>query len=250
MARPEKVTARCCFVGTLAVLSVALAGVLLVVVWLLPESPQRLAARFQDPVSRGRLVARSGVGNPVTAVLLNFRAYDTLLELAVLTAALLGAQAVHAGWSRQHAKSRRVPNPLLAASVGVVVPTSIVVAGYLLWTGAALPGGAFQAGAVLGGAGVMLLVAHRLHLPVAGDWRYRLATVVGIVVFLSVGVGVMPGGWQFLQYPPALAKWLILAIETAATASVASVLVLLFNAVTGPIDWDAPAASAGIRGDR
>jgi multisubunit Na+/H+ antiporter MnhB subunit len=32
----------------------------------------------------------SGVGNPVTAVLLNFRAWDTLLESIVLLAALLG----------------------------------------------------------------------------------------------------------------------------------------------------------------
>ena len=35
----------------------------------------------------------SGVGNPVTAVLLNFRAYDTLLELGVLLAAVLGILA-------------------------------------------------------------------------------------------------------------------------------------------------------------
>ena len=32
----------------------------------------------------------SGVRNPVTAVLLNFRGYDTLLEMGVLLVALLG----------------------------------------------------------------------------------------------------------------------------------------------------------------
>ena len=37
---------------------------------------------------------QSGVSNPVTAVLLNYRAYDTLLELAVLLAAVLGIMAV------------------------------------------------------------------------------------------------------------------------------------------------------------
>ena len=35
-------------------------------------------------------MAQSGVDHPVTAVLLNFRAWDTLLELAVLLLALLG----------------------------------------------------------------------------------------------------------------------------------------------------------------
>lgn len=39
-------------------------------------------------------LAESGVSNPVTAVLLNFRAYDTLLELAVLLAAALGILAL------------------------------------------------------------------------------------------------------------------------------------------------------------
>ena len=38
----------------------------------------------------------SGVSNPVTAVLLNFRAYDTLLELTVLLAAMLGILALGA----------------------------------------------------------------------------------------------------------------------------------------------------------
>jgi hypothetical protein len=35
-------------------------------------------------------VPESGASNPVTSVLLNYRAYDTLIELAVLLAALLG----------------------------------------------------------------------------------------------------------------------------------------------------------------
>ena len=38
----------------------------------------------------GDKLAVSGVSNPVTAVLLNFRAYDALLELAVLLTAVLG----------------------------------------------------------------------------------------------------------------------------------------------------------------
>ena len=36
-------------------------------------------------------IGNSGVSNPVTAVLLNFRGYDTLLEITVLFLAVLGA---------------------------------------------------------------------------------------------------------------------------------------------------------------
>jgi hypothetical protein len=68
-------------------------GLGLVVAWAFVDAlsgadPERLA---------GQVLARigeSGVSNPVTAVLLNFRGYDTLLELAVLLAALLGILAL------------------------------------------------------------------------------------------------------------------------------------------------------------
>ncbi len=40
---------------------------------------------------------RSGVTHPVTAVLLNFRGYDTLLEVAVLLIALVGTWSLRLG---------------------------------------------------------------------------------------------------------------------------------------------------------
>jgi multisubunit Na+/H+ antiporter MnhB subunit len=81
--------------GTVSVLSAALAGML---AWI-------LTAHFEGPArdELARAVAThlelSGVSNPVTAVLLNFRGYDTLLELAVLLAAVLGILALGPGLS-------------------------------------------------------------------------------------------------------------------------------------------------------
>jgi len=86
----------------------------------------------------------SGVENPVTAVLLNFRAYDTLLELGVLLLALLAV------WSLGTLPKFRetAPGAILETLSAVLIPLLILVAGYLLWVGASAPGGAFQAGAV------------------------------------------------------------------------------------------------------
>jgi multisubunit Na+/H+ antiporter MnhB subunit len=46
----------------------------------------------------------AGVGQPVTAVLLNLRGYDTLLELVVMLLAALGVRVLAGGcrwrWSR------------------------------------------------------------------------------------------------------------------------------------------------------
>jgi len=224
--RPAKIAIGC--------LTLGLAALLACVVYEIPERPLPLATALQDIATEERLIEKSGVGNPVTAVLLNFRAYDTLLELGVLVLAVLAVQATSAGVVRKRVGSGWKHNRLLTATLGIVVPVSIVVAGDLLWMGADHPGGAFQAGAVLSGAGIMLILTDRLNRPFFSDWRYRLAVVVGVAVFVIVGLGVMAVGEQLLQYPAGLAKTLILAIETAAMASVAVVFVVLFDAVAGP----------------
>lgn len=161
----------------------------------------------------------SGVGNPVTAVLLNFRAYDTLLELAVLLAALLGIWASGPP-DRGFARAEIV----LAGLVDWLVPLLILAAGYLLWVGGQAPGGAFQAGAMLAAAGVVLRLAGapRAGLP-RGGWQ-RVLVVAGVAAFLAVGLALMAIGHGFLTYPPGHAKWLILTIETAATLAIGATL--------------------------
>jgi multisubunit Na+/H+ antiporter MnhB subunit len=166
----------------------------------------------------------SGAGNPVTAVLLNFRGYDTLLEMAVLTAALAGV------WSLGRAHRTRFirPSPVLTALTRVLAPLFPLVCGYLLWAGADHPGGAFQAGAVLATAAVLHVLSAPERGPRLPELPLRLAAVAGLAVFLAVALGVMTGGARFLEYPPALVKWLMLAIETAAMLSIAAILAGLF----------------------
>jgi multisubunit Na+/H+ antiporter MnhB subunit len=158
---------------------------------------------------------RTGVDNPVTAVLLNYRAYDTLMELAVLLAALLGI------WTLGPAKPGfQRSGAVLAGMVSWVVPLLIVIGGYMLWVGGYAPGGAFQAGALLGAAGVIVRLAGdpRAGLPVEAVQRWLL--VLGVLVFTLVGLGLLLFGAGFLTYPPKLAKWLILLIEFAATIAI------------------------------
>lgn len=157
----------------------------------------------------------TGVQNPVTAVLLNYRAYDTLMELAVLLAALLGIWSLGPaapGFQRSGA--------VLAGMVSWVVPLLIVTGGYMLWVGGYAPGGAFQAGALLGASGVIVRLAGdpRAGLPAEAAQRWLL--VLGVLVFVLVGLGLMLFGEGFLTYPPKLAKWLILLIEAAATVAI------------------------------
>jgi len=166
----------------------------------------------------------SGVGNPVTAVLLNFRAFDTLLEVAVLLLTLVAVWALDLRLPRTEALPA---SPVFSSLLRVSGPLLVVIAGYLLWVGASEPGGAFQAGAVLAGGCLLLRLAGRWH---PGARFVRWAASVGLLVFLltAVAMPALTGG--LLQYPQASAGIWILVIETAATVSIAAILTALFVA--------------------
>ena len=165
----------------------------------------------------------SGVSNPVTAVLLNFRAYDTLLELAVLLAALLGVMAL----GPQRAAPQGV-GPLVDNLIPWLTPLLIVSAGYLLWVGAHAPGGAFQAGALLAAAGVITHLSGRRGLTYPTGIWIRLLVVSGCGIFVLVGLSALPGGGTLLQYPVGWAGKLILLIESFASVSIATTLLLVY----------------------
>lgn len=168
----------------------------------------------------------SGVSHPVTAVLLNFRGYDTLLELVVLVLALMGTWSV----GRARGCAGNAPGPLLRQLPGLLAPLMVLVAGYLLWVGAHAPGGAFQAGSMLGGVGILLCLSGRTLPPWAQRPSLRVLAVLGVAVFTLLGTvaALLPGGAP-LDWPPAQAKTLILTIELAAMLSIGVILAALFT---------------------
>ena len=190
--------------------------VLLSAVWPLAEGPVILPALVNEQLPA------SGVDHPVTAVLLNYRAWDTLLELVVLLLALLGVRQLQA--SKLNLPR---PWPLLLAWGQMLAPLALMAGGYVLWRGAFAPGGAFQAGAILAAGAVILRLCHLLP-PLRWDyWLVRLLVLIGVAVFVAVGgvCAYLGAGW--LIYPPAWAGNLIMIIEVAATLSIATTLTLL-----------------------
>jgi multisubunit Na+/H+ antiporter MnhB subunit len=192
--------------------------------WRLPTEAPGLAPLVAENIGR------AGASNPVTAVLLNFRGYDTMLEVTVLFLAVIGAHALSPVRPAPSGGLRIEPSPVLIGFVRVLAPFIVLVAGYMLWVGGHKPGGAFQAGAVLASLGVVLHLC-RLALP---DWYAgavkRWAMALGLVAFVGAGAGFMVFGLNFLEYPVKPAKWWILAIEAASTLSIAAILTELFVA--------------------
>jgi multisubunit Na+/H+ antiporter MnhB subunit len=176
--------------------------------WALLNAPA--PATLLAPVVHARL-AETGAQHPVTAVLLGFRAYDTLLEVAVLLLAVL------AGGQSARLASATPRDAVLDALAKMLVPLMVLVAGYLLWAGAKQPGGAFQGAAVLAAAGVLLILAGGMpRIDLDGlRWRALLAAGLGVFILLFLS-GTMERA--------------LLALEAVLTLSIAAALVSLFAA--------------------
>ncbi len=202
-------------------------GLLLFIVWgmltlTVLELPARWPGLLPHVMSQLDL---SGVDHPVTAVLLNFRGYDTLLEIAVLFLAVLGV------WSLgylERGQTHTPAGPVLDTLVRLLQPTLILVSGYLLWRGAHAPGGAFQAGAVLGTAGVLILLSDVPDSRTWFAWPLKAALTGGLTVFLGVAAVPVLNGQALLQYPLDWAGMLILLVESVATVSIGATLCFLF----------------------
>jgi len=168
----------------------------------------------------------SGVEHPVTAVLLNFRAFDTLMEVVVLLAAIVAVWSMERGITRAPAP---VMGEVYAGFARLVLPAAVIVGAYLLWIGAIAPGGAFQGGAVLAAVGLMLLIT-RAYTPLpAHRGAARIVFVIGTALFAAVALFVAQGGRATFEYPAAHAKSLILIIEAVVTISIAATLAALFH---------------------
>lgn len=171
----------------------------------------------------------SGVTNPVTAVLMNFRGYDTLLEVAVLVLAVLAVWSLPKSQRLATPQKDHTAEPILIALVHLLTPLMVIVGGYLLWAGAHAPGGAFQGGAIWAAALILLLLSGFHFFIQVPLWLVRLALVIGFMVFLAVSVGVMTIGGRLLEYPQGYAKEFILLIEASVTVSIAYILMSLFT---------------------
>ena len=172
----------------------------------------------------------TGLANPVTNVLMAFRAMDTMLEKVVLLLAIVGvwSLAPDAAWGGHPGPRHQAdPHGALAFLARLLPPLGVVVGIYIFWTGADHPGGAFQGGAILAAMWLLVIMAGLADTPPAGSRRLRLLLIAGPGVFLTIGLAGLGLGLAFLAYPPAQAKPLILAIEVAMTLTIAVTLGLL-----------------------
>ena len=147
-------------------LAAALAGIvsaaLAAVVLALPEPAPTLAPQVAEHI------ASTGLGNAVTAVLLAFRATDTLLEAVVLVFALIAVWSLAPDrfWSgRPGLRYHADPDGILAYFARLLPPLGIIFAVYIFWAGADHPGGKFQSATILAAMWMLVLMAGLADTP-------------------------------------------------------------------------------------
>jgi multisubunit Na+/H+ antiporter MnhB subunit len=212
-----------------AVLALGIAGAVGVAMTHVPSEPAPVARAVADGLPA------AGAPHPVTAVLLDFRAYDTWLEVCVVLAAALAALIVA---RRADARDRHPPpgDPLLEGMAAVVMPLGVATAGLLLWLGTTAPGGAFQAGSVLAGILLLAWLAGRPTLDLLSPAPLAAGLVSGAAAFAAVAIVTLAAGRAMLDLPAGHGGSIIVAIEAGVMVAVAvslAMVILIVRPATG-----------------
>ena len=211
-----------------AVLCILISAGLAAIVPLLPDPAPTLAPQVAANI------AATGLGNPVTAVLMAYRAIDTLLEIVVLLLALLGIWSLAPDRYWGGPPGRRVsadPDSVLTFIAQLLIPVGILVGIHIFWVGSIAPGGEFQGATILAAMWILASMAGLVDAPAVTRRWLRLVLVIGPAVFLAIGLAGFALAGAFLAYPESHAKLLILIIEIPVTLAIAATLALL---VAGP----------------
>lgn len=182
----------------------------------------------------------TGARNLVTAVLLNYRGFDTFVEVVVILTALLALGALPRGGPVARETGGVPVSPIVLYVVRLLAPFIALFAVATLVRGHSGPGGGFQAAAVFGALVVVLaLVLERervVRLIPAGarPWLQAAAPVA----FAAVGaIGAWATG-TFLGFPQdaaahALREGMGVALEVGIAVGGGTVLAHLFLTLEG-----------------
>ncbi len=211
-----------------AALCAAVSIILGAVVLSLPDPPPTLAAAAAENLSA------FGLGNPVTAVLLGYRALDTLLETIVMLLALVGVWSLTPDpwWGGLPGRgSGSARDEALVLLGRMLPPLGIVVGVHIVWAGADAPGGKFQGATILAAMWILVMAAGLARPPRVGRPGLRILLAAGPALFIAVGLAGFPLAGSFLAFPEPYAKLLIVGLEMVLMLSLAATLALL---VVGP----------------
>jgi multicomponent Na+:H+ antiporter subunit B len=195
----------------LSLIPVLLVGILLIYAakdfpeWGDPSSPAS-----KSPLS-SHFIANTGVDtevpNMVTAVLADYRGFDTMFETVVVFIAGMAVLAIlkNSGTKKSGAREFEVdaePDIIVTNTVRLLVPVIQIFAFYVLAHGHVSPGGGFQGGVVMGASFILIALSWDLETALARFPLDRCTIVAGAGIILYAGIGLLSMflGGEFLDY--------------------------------------------------
>jgi multicomponent Na+:H+ antiporter subunit B len=139
-----------------------------------------------------------GAPNVITGILLTFRAFDTLGEVAVLFMVAAGVGLVLRGKTgakapNENADTKTPASEIVRSAAQILVPLISIFAAYIIMNGHISVGGGFQGGAVIASAVLLLLLANpsqalnAAFLSITESLAGVLFVLVGIAGLLFAG---------------------------------------------------------------
>jgi multicomponent Na+:H+ antiporter subunit B len=194
-----------------SVIPVVLVGFLLVFAakdfpeWGDPHSPASTS-----PVSThfiGETGVDTEVPNMVTAVLADYRGFDTMFETVVVFIAGMAVLAILKNSVRKESVRRDYivdaePDLIVTNTVRLIVPVIQIFAFYVLAHGHVSPGGGFQGGVIMGASFILIALSWDLEKALSRFSLNRCMGVaaVGILIYAGIGLFSMFLGGEFLDY--------------------------------------------------
>lgn len=184
-----------------------------------------------------------GIPNMVTSVLASYRGYDTMGEVIVVFAALVGVLAL-IGIREQksprptYTTDDKPPRPVLQVMAKLLIPYILLFALYVQFHGEYGPGGGFQAGVIFASAIILYVLTFGLDdaYDLVAPRVLRPLAALGVLIYGGTGIVTMLMGGNFLNYnvlasdPVSGQHYGILFIEFGVGLTVATVMMLVFYA--------------------
>ena len=144
----------------------------------------------------------TGAANIVTSVVVNYRGFDTLGEIAVLFTAAIGLGAVF-GSRKKRKTAEEVERSSLIVYTGCrfLFPVILLVGAYIFIHGHLTPGGGFQGGAVVASAFLLMYLTCRGKR--VRDKSNKVVESLGGLIFVGIGlVGLVIGKGFLFNFLP------------------------------------------------
>lgn len=197
---------------TLAFIAVVLTGGLLMSAvsdfpdWGDPHSPANSYRLSQGYITE--TFPETSVPNMVTAVLADYRGYDTMFETVVIFTAGIAIIAILRRYGPkdkvvpEQKLYKKEPDLIVETTCRLMIPIIQLFALYVVAHGHHSPGGGFQGGVIFGASFILLALARDLQA--AQKWvpENRILNLAGIGIFIYAGFGFLCLllGSNFLDY--------------------------------------------------